>query len=64
MGLEIYMRLVCDECQNASEDFDGAIFSTKMMLAELRTAGWERRRDCRTHNAGTLCPRCSGKAAA
>ena len=63
MALETEIRLACDSCDARSDWFDGAIFTRKMLFDELRLIGWVRRRGGRTTNAGTECPRCSGKGA-
>ncbi len=62
MAFETEYSLVCDRCKDRSEIFDGAIWTKKMVLEELRKLGWVRRRGGRTSNEGTECPRCSGEA--
>ena len=56
---ETNVRLVCDQCKTASEEFDGAIFTKGMVLSELRSLGWIRRRGNHLFNAGDYCPSCN-----
>jgi hypothetical protein len=42
--IETEIRLRCDRCQEASDWFDGAIYTIGAMLKELREIGWVRRR--------------------
>lgn len=54
--LETEIRLKCDRCGEASDWFDGALYTRAMMLQELREIGWVRRRGGCLTNAGTECP--------
>ena len=60
MAFETEYSLVCDRCQTRSETFDGAIFTKKRVITELRELGWVRRRGARISREGTECPACSG----
>ncbi len=60
--IETEMRLRCDECKEASEWYDAAIYTRTMMLKELRDLGWIRRTGGRVTREGTACPSCSGAA--
>lgn len=57
MPLETLIRLKCDYCNQASEWFNGAIYTRSRLFTELRLEGWIRRKNFRRGN--TECPACS-----